>query len=166
MSEEVVLRPATAEDAAAAAAVAREVFAGVSVDYFIEQNFGEINGTTWEDRKGEEVKAEILGCPEAGIVAERGGEIIGFVTTSYDANTKIGRIVNLAVATQAQGRGIGKLLMQAARDLLVSKGATHLQIESLETNSRGMGFYTKLGFKEIVRKVYYFMEVGQWQCAD
>ncbi|MGD9518208.1 MAG: GNAT family N-acetyltransferase [Armatimonadota bacterium] len=166
MSEQIKLRRGRAEDAKWAADLARQVFAGVAVDYYIEQYFGSINGTHWDDRKAEQIRAEVAACPEAVVIAERDGEFVGFVTTAYDQATRIGRIPNLAVKASEQGRGVGKKLMQAAYELLTSQGATHLQIETLESNTRGMSFYPKLGFREITRKIYYFMEVEQWQPPD
>ncbi len=163
MADDIVLRPATAADAEPAARIAADVFAGVSVDFCIEAHFGPLNSTLWQERKAAQIEAEVLACPEAVIVADRAGGIIGFVTTEYDPSTRVGRIPNLAVSGAAQGHGVGKLLMQAACELLVSHGATHLQIETLETNDRGMRFYPRLGFREVARKIYYFMEVQQWQ---
>lgn len=163
MADDIVLRPGTAADAETAARIAAEVFAGVSVDFYIEAHFGPLNATSWQERKAAQIQAEVLARPEAVIIAERAGETLGFVTTAYDPSTRVGRIPNLAVSSAAQGQGVGKLLMQAAYELLVSRGATHLQIETLDTNERGMRFYPRLGFREVARKVYYFMEVEQWQ---
>lgn len=166
MAGKVTLRRASKEDAEAAAAIAAEVFADVSLDHIIEQSFGRINGTTWQDRKKREVRSQILSNPQGAIVAQRNGKVIGFVTTSLDPHARIGHILNIAVASAEQGKGVGKRLLQAAYELLVSQGATHLQIETLETNDVGRALYPRLGFREMVRKIYYFMEAGQWRAPE
>ncbi len=160
---QIQLRPATVEDAEAAAKIAAEVFEGVSFDYLVEQRYGRLNGTAWQERKADEVRREVAAEPESAIVAEAGGEVIGFVTTRYYERSAVGHILNVAVARAWQGRGVGKMLLAAAYKLLRSRGAKYLQIETLETNAVGMHLYPRLGFREIVRKIYYFMGVEEWQ---
>jgi len=161
--DEVILRPAAEADAEALGALAGEVFDRVAIDYWIEQSFGAINATDWRSRKTASVRAEVAANPENAIVAEAGGRIAGFITTRVDAVTLIGRIRNLAIAREFQGRGLGRRLMQAGRDLMVARGAEYLQIETLETNEKGQALYESFGFREVTRQIHYFMEADQWQ---
>lgn len=162
-ADEIVFRPAQPSDAQAAAAIAADVFQGVSFDYLVEQAYGPLNGTNWQQRKAEEIREEIEHEPDSAIVAEVDGRVIGFVTTRMNRRSAVGRICNVAVAHEFQGRGIGKRLLAEAYRLLRQRGARYLQIETLETNPVGMHLYPSLGFREIVRKIYYFMEVDQWR---
>ncbi len=149
-------------DIPAIRALAR-VFEGVAVEYFIEERFGPVGGTTWVERKADELEAEVRANIENVLVAEVDGRVVGFVTTAYDSRLRTGRIPNLAVAEDMQGRGIGKKLLQAAYKHLKEKGAKWLRIETLTTNERGQRFYTKLGFQEVARKIYYCMPIERWQ---
>ncbi len=160
---ELILRRATVDDVKEIMEIAAEVFERLAIDSLIEEKFGLLNGTTWQQRKADQVREEVLSDPEAVIVAEKDGRVIGFITTTYNEKARVGRISNLAVAAAHQGHGIGKRLLQAAYELLRSKGAKYLQIETLETNEIGQYLYPKLGFQEVGRKIYYFMEVEQWR---
>ncbi len=164
--DELVLRPAMQADADAVGKLAGEVFDRVAIDYWIEQTFGEINGTDWRARKGGGVRAEVLANPSDVIVAEADGRVVGFITAHIDPVTLVGHIPNLGVARDCQGRGIGKRLLQAACDVLVGGGARYLQIETLAANETGQAFYPRFGFREVARKIYYFMEAGQWRPLD
>ena len=161
--EAVVCRLATLADAEPAGELAAQVFAGVSFEHLVEQEYGLLNGTTWQQRKAQEIREEMAAEPQSAIVAEAGGRLIGFVTTRLNERSAVGRILNLAVAADWQGRGIGKRLLAEAYRLLRDRGAKYLQIETLETNDVGKHLYPKLGFREMVRKIYYFMGVEEWQ---
>ncbi|MBC7287880.1 MAG: GNAT family N-acetyltransferase [Armatimonadetes bacterium] len=159
---DILLRTATAADADAAAEIAAEVFEGVSFDFLVEQRYGLLAGTSWQERKAAEVRNEVLSNPAWTLIAEVDGEVVGFVTTSMSEHPPVGHILNLAVAKKWQGHGIGKKLLEAAYRMLRERGARYLQIETLETNEVGKHLYPRLGFREIVRKIYYFMEVDEW----
>lgn len=160
---QVIYRRAEPGDAEAAAQLAAQVFAGVSFDYLVEQRWGLLNGTTWRERKMWQVREEVEAEPHSAIVAEADGELIGFVTTRFESRSAVGRILNLAVAQEWQGQGIGKRLLAEAYRLLRDRGAKYLRIETLETNEVGKHLYPKLGFREVVRQIYYFMGVEEWQ---
>jgi ribosomal protein S18 acetylase RimI-like enzyme len=161
--EGVLLRPAARADAAAVGALAGEVFDGVALDYWIERSYGEIGGLGWRERKAAAVREEVLASPSSVIVAEGGGRIVGFITTRLDPVTLVGHIPNLGVARDFQGLGLGKRLLQAGRDLLVDGGARYLQIETLDANETGQVLYPRFGFREVARRIHYFMEADEWR---
>ena len=164
--DEIALRPALQADADAVGTLAGDVFDRVAIDYWIERDFGEINATDWRTRKAAGVRAEVLANPSSVVVAEWGDRIVGFITTHIDPLTSVGHIPNLGVARDLQGRGLGKRLLQAGCDLLVSGGAKYLQIETLDANETGQVLYPRFGFREVARKIYYFMEADQWRPLD
>jgi ribosomal-protein-alanine N-acetyltransferase len=161
--EEVTLRPAVRADAEVVGALAGDVFDRVAIDYWIERAYGEIGGTGWRARKAAGVRDEVAASPSSVVVAESGGRIVGFITTRLDPVALVGHIPNLGVARDFQGRGLGKRLLQAGHDLLVERGARYLQIETLDANDTGQTLYPRFGFREVARRIHYFMEADEWQ---
>jgi ribosomal protein S18 acetylase RimI-like enzyme len=161
--DEITTRPAVEADAEVMAAIAGDVFDRAAIDYWIEEDFGPINGISWRRRKEAAVRLEVLTNPSCAVVAEAGGEVVGFITTFFDPATRIGHIPNFAVRRDFQGRGLGKRLLQAGYELLVAAGAIYLQIETLDTNEVGQALYPSVGFREVTRRIYYFMEADQWR---
>ena len=53
----------------------------------------------------------------------------------------------LAVSPSGQGKGIGKLLMQAAEQWTKQQGYRLLHLEVFANNDNAQGFYNNLGFK-------------------
>ena len=53
----------------------------------------------------------------------------------------------LAISPTGQGKGIGKLLMQAAEHWTKQQGYRLLHLEVFANNSKAQGFYNNLGFK-------------------
>lgn len=68
-------------------------------------------------------------------VFERSGAVVGFISL---LGNEVGGIF---LAPQHQGQGIGRALMDVARD---SRG--HLELDVFETNQIGRAFYAAYGF--------------------
>ena len=134
-------------------------FDGVSMDQNMEEIFGQVGPTTWQDRKRRAMEADVLTSPEGIFVAEEQGQVVGFVTCRLDFTTKIGWVVNMGVRPGQQGRGIGKQLLTQALDYLRSNGMEYAKIETLEQNEVGKVFYPKAGFREIARQIHYLMKL-------
>ena len=140
------------EDLPAIQAITAEAFDGVSaIHQYIERRFGEINGTSWRDRKAREIEGDVARESEGVLVAEIDGEIIGYITTWTDKEALIGHIPNVAVTPGLQGQGLGRQLIEFAMGHFRGIGMTHVKIETLEPNARGYHLYTSIGFEEMVR---------------
>ena len=137
-----------------------DVFGPVAVDAAIEANFGLLNGVSWQDRKRKDLLAEVDGLPQGCFVAEEGGKVIGYVTTTVDTNTSVGRIGHLGVDAEHQGRHVGKALLSHALDYLEAQGLEYTQLETTVVNDRAMRFYVGVGYQEMARKLYYFMRLA------
>lgn len=74
------------------------------------------------------------------VVAEQTGAIIGFIATHED------RIGALFVAPEAQGRGVGRRLIEHAQ-----AGRAKLQLGVYEANHAARAFYRRCGFVQIGR---------------
>ncbi|MHC4715163.1 MAG: GNAT family N-acetyltransferase [Planctomycetota bacterium] len=91
-------------------------------------------------------------------VAERGGEIIGYVIAKTTERSDVfrerryGEIMELAVTAAARGSGAGTGLYELAKEWVRSKGVTWLQVEVSSANEMAEGFWTRKGFKPFVAR--------------
>jgi ribosomal-protein-alanine N-acetyltransferase len=84
-------------------------------------------------------------------VAVRARRVAGFLVTRRTAEGEA-EVLNLAVAPEFRGRGVGRALMGAFLDGF--RGDVFLEVRC--TNSSARGFYKSLGFQELtLRKDYY-----------
>lgn len=134
-----------------------ESFGGVSIDQAIEQHFGLINGHDWQWRKARHIDQDARRDPEGIIVAEDGGQVIGYVTTWIDREAGIGNIPNLAVRATHRGRGIGRRLLELAIQRFRDHRVPMAKIETLAQNAVGGSLYPALGFREVARQVHFVM---------
>jgi ribosomal protein S18 acetylase RimI-like enzyme len=116
------LRPATAEDGAGVLALWQEAAEPTSTD-----------------------SAEALGNllrrdPDALIVAEAGGRIVGSVIAGWDGWR--GAIYRLAVAPDHRRRGLGQALLRAAEERLTELGGRRLHAIVVESNVNAVAFWT------------------------
>ena len=88
------------------------------------------------------------------LVAEAEGEIVGFVdarlTQSPDPMHRemlYCHIVEIAVSTKYQGRGLGAQLLRAAEEWGRKHGAQMALLEYLAANQRAALFYERLGYR-------------------
>src|SRR5919108_2745362 len=140
--------------------ITAEVFGPAAVDYYLERRFGPIQGRDWTWRKARHIDDDIRSNAGGIFVYENGdppgtGTIIGYITVTVDRDAGIGRIPNLAVAAEAQGRGVGRALVEHALDYLRSEGMLLARVETLEGNAAGQRLYPALGFERVIRQIYY-----------
>ena len=159
MKESIHIRPYRPEDLEALRRITVESFGGVALEALIEDRFGRWNERDWKARKAdhmdEDVEANAAGC----FVAERGEEILGYITTRVDRANLRGRIPNMAVVESARGLGLGRRLIHHALDYFRSEGLKVAQIETMATNPIGQHLYPSCGFEEVARQVHYAMKL-------
>ena len=136
-----------------------QTFKPVSIDASIESTFGYPGATTWEQRKVRHIDADCDANPDGIFVWEEHGQVIGYITTRLDQFAKTGWIPNMAVAEGHQGKGIGHKLLTEALEYFRENGMELARIETLVQNEVGAHLYTKFGFKEVARQVYYCMRL-------
>ena len=145
------LRPATARDVAAIAALHadnwRRNYRGAFADSFLDGDVVADRMLVWTER---------MAHPEADtctIVAERAGELMGFAHTRFDDDPAWGALVdNLHVVHDQKGLGIGTQLMAAsARAVLARPAPTGLYLWVLEQNTPAQAFYAARAGREVGR---------------
>jgi GNAT superfamily N-acetyltransferase len=103
---------------------------------------------SWDPEYAREALAEtIAGERSAVLVAEHRGELNGFATVYLELNSvRFGLrcwVEDLAVSPEHRSQGIGKALLDAAKDWARERGATHLELDSGEARKDAHRFYER-----------------------
>lgn len=153
-------RTYVADDREAVVALTLTCFDGVSIDQNIERRHGPINDHDWQWRKARDLLGELDGDRSDVLVMEdEDGTVAGFITARADPDTKIGRILHLAVRPDVRGMGLGRRLISSAIDHLKREGMSHVRIETLEQNTACTHLYPSLGFEEVARQIHYIRAI-------
>jgi GNAT superfamily N-acetyltransferase len=89
----------------------------------------------WDPDRARRALSEAIVSPESMVfVAEEGEEILGLCTAYLELNSvRYGRrcwVEDLAVDPEHRSEGLGKALLDAAKDWARGAGATHLELDS------------------------------------
>ncbi|NHD17741.1 MULTISPECIES: GNAT family N-acetyltransferase [unclassified Actinopolyspora] len=93
--------------------------------------------------------------PENVLVAEDQGQVVGYVklrpaSLAYRkaaaASRHVQQVHGFAVDRNCQGRGVGRLLLEAARQEAVRRKARRITLRVLSTNSRAQALYRAGGY--------------------
>jgi ribosomal protein S18 acetylase RimI-like enzyme len=137
-----ILRPKTATDDRFILALADRVFGRYSTDPVFS------------------TAAMLNGPAASAIVAEHDGARAGFVIVSVLRwprpfgplqRPTLAHVDAIAVRPEAQGLGIGRLLLEAAEETARSEDALSLTLLTAETNVRARELFTSAGFQPVVR---------------
>ena len=86
----------------------------------------------------------------ATLVAADGERIVGFIGTRvgplYESDALYGQIMALAVATDHQRHGVGRLLVNAAESMLIGRGVSFVVVTSGNQREDAHAFYEKNGY--------------------
>jgi GNAT superfamily N-acetyltransferase len=104
----------------------------------------------WDPARAREAIAEaIQGDRSTVLVAERRGDLLGFCTAYLELDSvRFGLrcwVEDLAVSPQHRSAGIGKRLLDAAKDWARERGATHLELDSGIAREDAHRFYEREG---------------------
>jgi GNAT superfamily N-acetyltransferase len=86
------------------------------------------------------------------LIAESGGRPLGFAyletLRDYFTREEHGHVGILAVAKEAEGRGVGGALLEGAADWSRGRGFRRLTLNVFSANSRARRLYSRSGFEE------------------
>ena len=102
----------------------------------------------WDAERARAAIASAIEDPSAAVlVAEHRGELLGLCTAYLDMNSvRFGPrcwVEDLAVSPDHRSQGVGKDLLDAAKDWARQRGATHLELDSGEARSEAHRFYER-----------------------
>ena len=142
----MIIREATIDDAAGIANVHVEswktTYRGIMPDEVIASRDIENRLSIWTRILSDENRQSIL------LVAEDDGKIVGFVNGGApqeaveDFDSELYAIYLLK---EAQGKGLGRKLVQACAKVLHKQGYKSMVLSVLKENSASRGFYEKMG---------------------
>ena len=130
-------RPAAADDVAALVAAYEWLFAPPG-----------IVPPRWDPERAADALARAIASARSEVlVAEADGAIAGLCTVYLDLESvRFGPrawVEDLAVDPEQRSRGLGKALLDAAKDWARSCGATHLELDSGEARADAHRFYDR-----------------------
>lgn len=89
--------------------------------------------------------------PDGFLVAEVDGRVVGYVAVhqamAIPAHEHVLTIDGLGVRSQAQGRGVGRALVEAAAGVARERGARRLTLRVLGSNTAARRVYERCGFE-------------------
>jgi GNAT superfamily N-acetyltransferase len=135
----VLTRSARPEDAAALAAAYDWLFAAPGV-----------TPADWDPVRAQADLRRLMAAEDVAVmVAEDGGEIVGFCTAYDDiSSVRFGRRVwveDLAVDPSQRSRGVGRRLLDGAKAWARERGASHLELDSAPAREDAHRFYDREG---------------------
>lgn len=91
----------------------------------------------------------------SGFVWVEDGQVVGNVTVSQASPASQRWVIsNVAVAPEYRGRGIGRMLMQAALDSIRASHGRYVTLQVRDDNAAALHLYRALGFREVFGTAY------------
>lgn len=110
------------------------------------------------------LESQLLEKGQVFLLAEEKGKFLGFA--AYELNYSEGeksKLHKIYVLPSAQGKGLGKKLIQEVSDQAKEKGQKSLLLNVNKFNKPAIDFYAYLGFKEAYREV---IDIGNGYVMD
>lgn len=118
----------------------------------------EILRKPWGQPKGSEVTTEEDSCIHAMVLADS-GEILGVARLQFNS-PQTAQVRFVAVAQQAQGKGVGKLLMEYLEKIAKEKGAEEVVLDAREN---AVPFYKKINYQVTEKTYLLFNEIQHYR---
>jgi len=137
----VDIRKATLSDEEDVAILIRELAEAIGV-------IGDVNPVSWYS-----TLRKMLASPEwTFLLAEEGKKKVGLlvllILPSLYHGGSFAAITEIVVSKGAQGKGMGRRLVEEAKMLARSLGCAQLDVSVEVDNEKAVGFYKKLGFEQ------------------
>jgi predicted GNAT family N-acyltransferase len=118
----------------------------------------EILRKPWAQPKGSEVTKDEDSCIHAMVLADS-GEITGVARLQFNS-PQTAQVRFVAVASEAQGKGVGKLLMTYLERIAKEKGAQEVVLDAREN---AVPFYKKINYLIIEKTYLLFDEIQHYR---
>ena len=160
MTEEPVIRPATAEDVPAACEIARLAWQPVFAEFRrrVGDEIFQRLYNDWESDKMKQVSQAFEQHPGCMLVTETGGRVAAFITYFVINPARgLGEIGNNAVHPDFQGRGLGKRQYERVFEELRAQGCTIVQVTTGldDAHLPARKAYEAVGFDKELPKITY-----------
>jgi N-acetylglutamate synthase-like GNAT family acetyltransferase len=113
----------------------------------------------WNQPLGSEVLADEDQAIHA--IAVENGEVLG-VARMHESSPNQGQVRCVAIATAAQGKGIGKAIMAYLEDQAKTKGWTEIVLEAREN---AVPFYKRIGYTINAESYLLFGEIQHYRMS-
>jgi ribosomal protein S18 acetylase RimI-like enzyme len=101
------------------------------------------------DRLSRRSFRHFLGSDTAScLIAERGGELLGYALVLFHGRTALARLYSMAVAPEHQGDGLGRALLAAAETVALDAGTAIMRLEVHPQNTAAIALYRSAGYVE------------------
>ena len=147
---EIVIRRATAADKAALGRLGAEL---LGVHHAFDADRFMAPGPQTEEGYGRFLTAEHQNDDVVVLVAERAGEIVGYVFAGIEPRSwkelrdVAGFVHDVFVVESARGTGTGERLMEAAAEWLLARGVPRVMLWTAEKNGPAQRLFERLGFR-------------------
>jgi N-acetylglutamate synthase-like GNAT family acetyltransferase len=111
----------------------------------------------WNQPLGSEVLADE--DQAIHVIAVSGEEVLG-VARMHESAAQQGQVRCVAIATAAQGKGIGKAIMAYLEDQAKAKGWTEIVLEAREN---AVPFYQAIGYSIVAESYLLFGEIQHYR---
>jgi ribosomal-protein-alanine N-acetyltransferase len=97
--------------------------------------------------------------PEGFLVAEKDGDVVGFLTTIAVSLFDV-KILSLAIDQRYQNKGFASMLLQSLFEVVRTKGIPRILLEVRLSNYRAQRLYLSLGFN-LVKIICSYYQDGE-----
>jgi GNAT superfamily N-acetyltransferase len=146
-----LIREATQEDVPLVYTLVRELAA-------FERLSGEVKATE------EGLRAALFGERRfiEAVIAESGGEAVGFATFFHNFSTFVGKpglwVEDIFVRPKFRGQGHGKLLFRALAGIASTRGCGRMEWSALDWNETAIGLYLEFGARKLDEWLMYRLD--------
>ncbi|SFE07799.1 GNAT family N-acetyltransferase [Roseivivax sediminis] len=149
----MTVRPATASDAAAIAAIINPIITGTTITFAADP------------RAPSQIRDSIAASRGAYFVVEQGGAVAGFCNyTPFRGGAGYARTLEhtVVLASGARGAGLGRALMTALEAHAIAAGGRSLVAAISAENEGGLHFHAALDFTEVGRVAQAGHKFDRW----
>ncbi len=142
----IALRQATLDDLALIDDIhcrsRRATYRGLVSDHYLDVTMPAASRASWEDKL-----PQVLAGGGCALVAENGGEAIGFACAQPVDGDGVVYLNNLHALPERKGRGVGTALLAEVARHARSRGARAMRLHVLASNAPAIGFYESRGWR-------------------